>query len=156
MSKMYKSLNECLESNTEILTKNIIDWDDLPRIYSLYFRFESFGDLNNEIQLINYFNICRKNPEVKFALWSKNLFIIDKAIKEGHHKPDNLMIIASSPFLNKIADYSQYEFVDKVFTVYTKDAIEKKILILTAVQEVALIVRNVTRSPMRTFLLMKN
>jgi len=123
MMKMYKALNKALKRNTEILTTEIIDKDKLPLINALYFRFEAFGDLNNDIQVINYFNICNKNKSVHFALWTKNPFIIQKVLDAGYKKPQNLQIILSSHYLNVVADKSKWDFVDKVFTVYTPDFI---------------------------------
>jgi len=122
MSRMYKSLDEMLKQNTQALTTSIIPDDELPRVNALYFRFEAFGDLNNDIQVINYFNICKKNPGVHFALWTKNPWFIYEAIKAGNKKPKNLVIILSSPFINKVVEISdKYDFVDKVFTVYDKE-----------------------------------
>lgn len=121
--KMYKALKSRLADNTELLTTELIDKAKLPLINALYFRFEAFGDLNNELQVINYFNICNKNKSVHFALWTKNPFIIQKVLDAGYKKPQNLIIILSSHFLNVVADKSKWDFVDKVFTVYTKDYI---------------------------------
>lgn len=122
MSKMYKSLDNKLKANTEELTTRIIPAEELPLINALYFRFEAFGDLNNDIQVINYFNICKKNPGVHFALWTKNPWFIYEAIKAGNKKPKNLVIILSSPFINKVVEISdKYDFIDKVFTVYDKE-----------------------------------
>ena len=55
MSNNYSSLDKCLIRNTEILTSEILDTNKLPYINAHSFRFESFGDLNNSIQVINYF-----------------------------------------------------------------------------------------------------
>lgn len=123
MMKMYKSMKKLLVKNTEILTTEIIDKGKLPLINALYFRFEAFGDLNNWIQVVNYFNICNKNKSVHFALWTKNPFIVKQAIEMGYKKPQNLQIILSSHYLNVVADKSKWDFVDKVFTVYSKDFI---------------------------------
>lgn len=123
MMKMYKPLKAKLIKNTEILTTEIIDKDKLPLINALYFRFEAFGDLNNYIQVVNYFNICNKNKSVHFALWTKNPFIIKQAIDMGYKKPQNLQIILSSHYLNVVANIEGFEFIDKVFTVFSKDYI---------------------------------
>lgn len=122
--KMYHNLEKCLIKNTEILTSKILDKSELPIINFLYFRFESFGDLININQVINYFNICRKNPKVHFALWTKNPFIIADTIREGHVKPRNLQIIYSSPRIN-IVNEPKYDFIDKIFTVYDKKYIKE-------------------------------
>ena len=69
---MYKNLNACLERNTKILTGRILKEAEIPMINASFFRFESFGDLINVTQVINYFHICKKNKHVHFALWTKN------------------------------------------------------------------------------------
>ena len=120
--KMYKQMSPCYERNAEILTKSILEDDELPVINAAYFRFESFGDLINVNQVVNYFNICKKNPDVHFALWTKNPMLIKPVADQ---KPDNLQIILSSLFLNEKADISKMPFIDKVFTVYDKETIEK-------------------------------
>lgn len=119
----YKwTLKRC-EHNTHVLTTSILDVDDLPLINAFAFRFESFGDIQNTTQVINYFNICRLNPRVIFALWTKNPFIIANAIRAGYSKPSNLIIIYSSPIKNKPVSLAKiqnvFPFVDKVFTVWT-------------------------------------
>lgn len=116
--KMYKNMSPCYEKNAEILTSRILSDDELPTIPVIYFRFESFGDLINWVQCVNYFNIAKKNPQTKFALFSKNMWIIKEAIESGAEKPDNLQIIQSSMFVNK-PDKKFAPWVDKVFTVYS-------------------------------------
>lgn len=122
--KMYKTMEKCLAKNTELLTTQIIPMENLPVINALYFRFEAFGDINNEIQVINYFNLCKKNPKVNFALWTKNPWIIARTIAHGNLKPFNLQIILSSVLINCPADIRSFPFVDKVFTVYDTDYIK--------------------------------
>ena len=122
--KMYKNLNACLERNTKILTGRILKEAEIPIINASFFRFESFGDLINVTQVINYFHICKKNKHVHFALWTKNPFIIEKVVSNGEKKPRNLQIILSSMKINQPADGSKWSFVDKVFTVYSDECIE--------------------------------
>lgn len=122
--KIFPSMEKPMVENQRILTSEILPPEKLPIINHLYFRFESFGDLNNATQVINYFNICRKNPRVKFALWTKNPDYIAAAIRAGHEKPENLNIVLSSLFLNKERK-TRYNFVDKVFTVYDPQHIEE-------------------------------
>jgi hypothetical protein len=121
--KMYKNMSAAFEKNAEILTKGIIPNEDLPIINACYFRFESFGDLHNSTQLVNYFNICKKNPDVHFALWTKNPWIVAEVADQ---KPKNLQIIVSSLMLNKQVDISNMPYIDKVFTVYDKETIDKE------------------------------
>lgn len=122
MMKQYKALNEATTRNAEILTASILSFDVLPLIPVRYFRFESFGDLINVNQVINYFNIAKKNPDTLCALWTKNPHIIAKAIEMGHAKPANLQIVLSSPLVNKPIKATKYSFIDKIFTVYDKQA----------------------------------
>lgn len=123
--KCYTNMQKCFEKNTQILTESVINKEYLPYINVALFRLESFGDIQNEIQVINYFNLCKKNKHVKFALWTKNPAIIDRAIKNGNKKPKNLQIVLSSHYLNKQEDVNKWDFVDKIFTVYTKDYIKE-------------------------------
>lgn len=127
MQARYKNLSKTLERNAVILTGKILDIDDLPVINCLLFRFEAFGDLINKTQFINYLNICNKNKSTSFAIWTKNYNIIKSVFNDGYEKPDNLLIIFSSPYLNDTVnlDFNQeYNFVDKVFTVYDKEYIK--------------------------------
>lgn len=123
MQKRFKGLQEALKKNADILTTYIFEPDEMPRLFSEtgYFRFEAFGDLINEIQVVNYFNMARYNPQMKCALWTKNPWIIASAIRKyGIEKPANLTIIGSSYYVNKPMTYEAFPFIDKVFTVYDK------------------------------------
>lgn len=126
----YTALAKNLEYNTRVLTACVLPLETLPRFtYAVNMcRFESFGDLNNVIQVINYFNIAKVNKHVHFALWSKNPKLIALAIEQGNAKPENLNIIYSSPILNTESSdvFARYPFIDKVFTVYDKQTIAKE------------------------------
>ena len=122
--KVFPSMEKPMVENQRILTTEILPEEKLPTINNLYFRFEAFGDLNNATQVKNYFNICYKNPKVKFALWTKNPDYIAAAIAQGYEKPANLNIVLSSLFINQ-ERRKTFDFVDKVFTVYDPAHIEK-------------------------------
>lgn len=122
--KRYTSMEKPMVKNQQILTSEILPIEKLPTINNIYFRFESFGDLNNATQVINYFRICYKNPKVKFALWTKNPDYIADAIDQGYTKPENLNIVLSSLFINKERK-NTFDFIDKVFTVYDPKHIEE-------------------------------
>lgn len=125
MTKAYKGLNAKLHINTELLTTKIYQPKEFPVINSAYIRLEAFGDLMNATQVINYFNLCKQNNRSRFALWTKNPYLISEAIKAGYSKPKNLVIILSSPIINKPIDKNKvkkmFPFIDHVFTVYSKD-----------------------------------
>ena len=124
-----KSLRDNLAKNTEVLTNQIIPTEEWATLNNLYFRLESFGDLNNSIQVKNYFNFCKANKNTQFTLWTKNPEFIDIAIREGETKPNNLIIVQSSPHIN-VTTKPKYDFIDIVFTVFTKEyAEEHKVII---------------------------
>ena len=121
-----QSMKDPLEQNYKILTSEIIDWEDLPIINALYFRIESFGDVANVTQCINYMHLIQKNPNVFFAWWSKNMDIVNQMFKEtGYEKPANVNFIQSSLFVDK-ATRPAYWFVDKVFTVFDEETIRER------------------------------
>lgn len=120
--KLRANLRTALERNTAELTEKLIPTSELPVINDRYFRFESFGDIQNVTQVENYFNICKRNKGTTFALWTKNPAIIAQALRQAH-KPVNLIIIYSAPMINKAVNpkiFDVFPFVDKVFTVYDK------------------------------------
>ena len=123
--KMRPNVDKCMRRNAEILAN--VDLEEhkelIPNINAAFFRIEAFGDLLNEQHVRNYFTIANANEDTHFALWTKNPALISRVIESGYDKPDNLQIIVSSLFLNKVAEY-QYEFIDKIFTVYDKEHAE--------------------------------
>jgi hypothetical protein len=131
MQKRYKGLRAQLWKNSWILSNVLFDKSELPYIYSPtgFFRFEAFADLMSEIQVVNYFNMALVNPHMKCAIWTKNPWIIKQAMKHyGIEKPENLVIILSSIFVNEKTNYNlqtAFPFADKIFTVYDKKYIKK-------------------------------
>lgn len=124
----YEDLNENCKHNFDVLTAEVLPLELLPRFYSdvKQARIESFGDVFNVNQAINYINIAIVNPHVNVTAWSKNPFIWAAAFKRVG-KPSNMTFILSSQYLNKCAVIASgiAEYVDIVFTVYSPDYIEK-------------------------------
>lgn len=114
---IQKTLEKKLEKNTDVITKEIYPVEAMPMVLKTIFRLESFGDLNNAVQLINYFTFCNANPFTKFALWTKNIWFLKQVRELGYKKPSNLIIIQSSVNINE-KEEKKDEWVDKVFTVY--------------------------------------
>lgn len=118
-----KNMRECYQKNTELLTSEVYPVENMPSLNCPYFRFEAFGDLNNEIQVENYFNICLKNPKVKFSMFTKNPLYISRVLKK-RSKPDNLSIVLSTVSINDPLDPDRIKkvlpFVDHVFSVFDK------------------------------------
>ena len=126
MQKRYSELSKCLKNNYAVLTREIIPVEKMPIVNYLMFRFESFGDVQNETQLINYLNLCARNPRTQFTIWTKNMGIFDRLFTRGYkgveyRKPKNLIIIVSSPVVNMRVNLKRYPYADKVFTVYTEE-----------------------------------
>ncbi len=118
----YNALREHVEDNYRALNSRPLDPEELPHVYSDVCRLEAFGDLASVTQAINYIRIAKKSPWCTFAIWTKNPAYLDKAIQE-EGKPDNLICILSSNFVNRIDDASRWAWVDHVFTVYDPDYI---------------------------------
>lgn len=115
--KRYTELGMNLAANFMLLTSSVLPEHALPKFKKnvQIVRIESFGDVANVTQAINYINIIKANPHVVFAWWSKNAKIINEAFaKEG--KPKNVVMVESSEKLNVQKELSQN--FDKVFTVY--------------------------------------
>ena len=118
--RLRPALREKMAYNTALLTEQLLNDRQIPIINDRYFRLESFGDLINEKQAINYLRICELHPQTTFALWTKNLHILENVFVD-FKKPENLIINYSSPELNKQAPVDDLpEWVDHVFTVYDK------------------------------------
>ena len=113
-----KSMVNVLQNNSELLSNSIIEWDNLPRIFDLYFRFSSHGELINLNHLENLNNICLKNPKTTFTLWSKRFDIVKKFF-DNNEKPSNLILIYSNPVLNKPLEKLP-KYFDKTFNNIVK------------------------------------
>ena len=117
---LYKKLQENCRHNFEVLTKEILPLELLPKFCEdvVQIRGESFGDVYNKTQAINYINIAKVNPRIRFTIWSKNPNIWIQAFNEVG-KPENMTFVLSSQELNAPAKVKpEWWFVDIVFTVY--------------------------------------
>lgn len=104
----YPQLSMAMIYNTLLLKYTKLKDRQIPIINDLYFRFESFSDLQNLNHLQNLYKIAKKNPRTQFALWTKNIKLIlsEKA-------PKNVNLILSSPILNECLPMAQ-SIIDKV------------------------------------------
>jgi hypothetical protein len=89
-------------------------------------RFSAHGELINYKHAYNLIKIAQLYPALTFGLWTKRLDVLSEVFVEAEiEKPDNLVVIYSSPFVDKdcsiIAIQAVYPFVDKVFSVMSKD-----------------------------------
>ena len=124
----YRRNNQAFRRNTEILCGRLLNDSEIPVIdpkrFPL-FRFEAFADLQSVTQVLNYFKIARKNPGVKFALWTKNPGFVARAVVVSP-VPDNLQIVLSSMGINKPTRGDRFPFVSKVFTVYDNETAHRE------------------------------
>jgi hypothetical protein len=121
---MYPKLELSLTNNTEILTGRELETSEIQEIAKHFLntsivRFESFGDLNNETQLINYIKIARAAKHTRFALFTKRYDIVKKYFESGQRFPDNVTLILSSPFI----DHVLTESVSNIFKQYHRRVI---------------------------------
>jgi hypothetical protein len=125
--KEHNILNGIILRNVLIPVKA---FKSLPILFP-YLRIESFGDVANVIQARNYIRIIKAFPGKRCAIWSKNKEIWKQAFSiEG--KPKNTTYVHSSSKLNTPdnIDRERYNFIDHVFTVYTKAYIKKHNIII--------------------------
>ena len=123
------SVEDALQRNTEILTKRLLDPEEIPFFNRVFFRFESFGDLHNAIQAQNYITIAARNTHCNFAWWTKRPQLIKKAMENmGIEKlPENIIVIFSSYYVNHINTEisGKYDFIKVIFTVFDKYYLEE-------------------------------
>lgn len=124
----YDALSINTRNNLDKLTAAIIPADIWPTFdpadLDYMIRIESFGDVQNAIQAINYMNLAAANPECVVTAWTKNPDIWETAIKlRKGGKPANMNLIFSAMFIDKPATFDKirYWFFDKSFTVYSKE-----------------------------------
>lgn len=118
-----------------IFTSVELSKSDIPVINAAmfpYFRFESFGDIENKLQFQNYNLFALVNSGVNFTIWSKNPGIIQACINNGLQLANNLIIGLSSLYLNtpEIEKAKKYSFIRFLFTVYDDKYIEKNNVII--------------------------
>ena len=134
---MYPRLEGSLTNNTEVLSKRELTSSEISEIAKFFLniaiaRFESFGDLNNETQLLNYIRIARAARHTKFALYTKQYHIVRKYFESGRRFPDNVTLILSSPYIDHVLHesfvniFKQYHRRVITFTV-TRDKTNPKI-----------------------------
>lgn len=108
LEKFYPAASKCFFQNGQILVGEV---GNIPRLNRAYIRFHSFGELMNEVHYHNFVAIAEHNPETRFGLWTKRPELVDVDAK-----PHNLILVHSSPYLNRPAELPTG--FDKVYTVY--------------------------------------
>lgn len=134
--KLYEgSLKPTLIYNTLLLKYIDIDLKQIPYINDKYFRFESFSDIQGSQHLKNLIQICKKNKDTIFTLWTKAGATFSKMLKEIEINllPNNINIVFSAfninekvdpQYLNVLQANAQSKNKIKYFIVY--DSEEKR------------------------------
>lgn len=86
-------------------------------------RFNSSGDVPNEIYSRNCIRIAMSHPYAHCALWAKNVPACEKAFDELG-KPSNMIFIQSSLLIGVPGKRSRY--ADYMFTVYPSEELTEK------------------------------
>ena len=124
--KLYNAaLTPVLIYNTLLLKYIDIDPQQIPYINNKYFRFESFSDLQSAKHLKNLLQVCKKNKNTIFTLWSKaGLTLLNMMKSENINKlPSNLNIIYSEFNINKKTDLEYLQNMQKC--LYPQQAIKE-------------------------------
>ena len=123
--KLY-TLDAFLIKNSLLLAYSDLSKKQLENIClynTMFFRFESFGDLLNERHLKNLLKICKYYKRTNFALFTKNVKIV-KNVFETTKQPKNLFMVFSSLMLNQQTNNFIKVNNMRIFTVYDKAHIE--------------------------------
>lgn len=111
------------QHNSNLLSKRILNNNEIPTILQSKFRFNSHSELINLTHLKNLMLITTKNPHCTFALWFKRYDLIKQYFSK-HKKPKNLILVFSNSILNKpIKKLPLY--VNKTFNNVSKDYTNK-------------------------------
>ena len=108
--RVFPSMEARYSENTDLFLSEDFKPEFIDR---KIIRLHSFGELYNELHFKNIIKLVEFNPDTVFTLWTKRKDIVAKAMTK---KPDNLILIYSSPVLNHRAELPKG--FDKVFTVY--------------------------------------
>lgn len=125
--KLYDAaLTPVLIYNTLLLKYIDIDPQQIPYINNKYFRFESFSDLQSSKHFKNLMQVCKKNKNTLFTLWTKAGYTLRKMMDDEkiNKLPSNINIVVSEVYINKKTDA---EYLKNLQTVlYPQQAIKNK------------------------------
>ena len=84
--------------NDDLLSHRILQDREIPFLNYGIIRYNSYGEILNYIHFINYCTIAKNNEHCIYTLFTKRKSIVQKYYK---YIPKNLILIYSSPILNK-------------------------------------------------------
>ena len=112
LSKFRKNLEVKLLHNSTLLSENLLADKELPVFNNRYVRFNSFGEIINDIHMENLIAIAKKNPYTNFGLWTKRTDIVLKYDKI----PNIKYIFSVSKIDGECTDRKVLDYFDKTFT----------------------------------------
>lgn len=129
LEKRYLSKNpnsNMYFNNSQILSSNYIGVSEIANIMNQihdyrYIRLHAIGELINMTHLDNFIRIAHSIPNKIFGLWTKRIDLVRKLTSP---KPDNLILIYSTPKINNPNQNIPDKF-DKSFSIYTQNFIEE-------------------------------
>ena len=105
--------------NSEIISKSLLDDNELPRPNGNTARFNGHGEIINTYHVQNIVKFALFYPKVTFTLWTKKKSLIQSFFNKND-KPSNLLLVFSNPTVGIIyKDVPKY--FDKVFNVVEQD-----------------------------------
>lgn len=132
-TKQGNNLEKALVDNHKLLTSRLLTKEEIIRLSLFnenYFRFESFGDLNNDIQLENFVNIAKYYKNTQFALFTKHYDIVYRYVK-NKKMPSNINLVLSGIFLNNPFNTAIVGYIKKyhkntiTFVVYDEETAQE-------------------------------
>jgi hypothetical protein len=122
IESVFEYVHNFQAKNYEIINNHIIEPNTFRKVRPV--RFNSIGELGSALHLENLIRIVNHNSHIQFSLWTKRIDITNKVFKTIE-KPKNLILIYSSPVINKCRDIKTLKYFDKVFTVYSYEYTKK-------------------------------
>ena len=110
--------------NSEIISTQRLTGYDFPRPTTMEIRFNSHGELINELHLENLLVYAESYPRNTFTLFTKRKDLVNK-VMENRSKPSNCIFIYSNSKVDLIKN-SLPKYFDKVFNVVTKKYVEQE------------------------------
>ena len=120
--------NDVIMSSVKLTAGDVVlDPDKIP-----YVRFSSHGDLLNGLHAYNFLTIAASNPDVNFALWTKNADYMRAGMELfGAPRPNNLTLIYSALRMDVTPSAAALKALkaagfDALFSVYNRLSTQTK------------------------------
>ena len=105
--------------NSRLLSTRYLNAQDFPRPRGLEVRYNSHGELINEVHFANLVTYAELYPQVTFTLFTKRKDIVKRYFDIGNKIPKNLIMIYSNPTIGVVREKVP-KYFHKVFNVVDK------------------------------------